>query len=313
MQEQMQHEHPRFLVPLDGSRLAESVLPVVQQMASRFRARVILLHILEEHPPTAIHGEPHLRDAAQAQAYLERVASGLQSSAFPVETHVHPDREGNVARSLVQHAQEMGADLVIMCTHGHGGLRGLLFGSNAQQALQRGTHSILLLFPREDGTLPPFHLQRILVPLDGTAAHEGALPAAIALARAFGAELHLALVIPTPDTLTGEQAAAGLLLPTTMRAVLDLEQQGAADYLAQAVARCRAAGVVARAEVLRGEIVPAVLGLAERLNVDLIVMASHGRTGLAALAAGSVAPRITGRRIAPLLLVRAEQSEGGSS
>jgi nucleotide-binding universal stress UspA family protein len=56
-----------------------------------------------------------------------------------------------------------------------------------------------------------------------------------------------------------------------------------------------------------------VLNLAERLNVDLIVLTSHGRTGLDALMAGSVAPRITERRIRPLLLVRAEKSEDRSN
>jgi nucleotide-binding universal stress UspA family protein len=312
----LQHENQgnlRFLVPLDGSRLAESVLPVVQQVASRFHAQVTLLHIVEKHPPTVIHGEPHLTSVAQAQAYLEEIATRLRSSAIPVEIHVHRDKEDDVARSIVQHAQEMNADLVIMCTHGHGGLRELLFGSNAQQALQQGTQSILLLFPREDGSVYPFNLQRILVPLDGTAAHEPALPVAITIARTFGAELHLVLVIPTLATLSGEQAVSGLLLPTTMRAVLDLAQQGAADYLEQAVARCRAEGVVAQAEVLRGDIVPIVLGLAERLNADLIVLASHGRTGLDALLTGSVASRIAGRRIRPLLLVRAEKPVGGSS
>ncbi len=307
----LQHENqgnPRFLVPLDGSRLAESVLPVVQQVASRFQAQVTLLHIVEEHPPAAIHGEPHLTGVAQAQAYLEEIATRLRSSGIQVEIHVHQEKEDNVARSIVQHSQEMNADLVIMCTHGHGGLRELLFGSKAQQALQQGTQSILLLFPREDGSAYPFNLQRILVPLDGTAAHEPALPIAITIARTFGAELHLVLVIPTLSTLSGERAASGLLLPTTMRAILDLSQQDAQDYLERAIARCHAEGVVAHAEVLRGDIVPVVLGLAERLNVDLIVLASHGRTGLDALLTGSVASRIAGRRIRPLLLVRAGQS-----
>jgi nucleotide-binding universal stress UspA family protein len=303
----------RFLVPLDGSRLAESVLPVVQQVANRFHAQVTLLHIVEEHPPAVIHGEPHLTGVAQAQAYLQEIATRLRSSAIPVEIHVHQGKVDNVARSIVQHSQEMNADLVIMCTHGHGGLRELLFGSNAQQALQQGTQSILLLFPREDGSVYPFNLQRILVPLDGTAAHEPALPIAIMIARTFGAELHLVLVIPTLATLSGEQAVSGLLLPTTMRAILDLSQQDAADYLEQAVARCREEGVVARAEILRGDIVPAVLGLAESLNVDLIVLASHGRAGLDALLTGSVASRIAGRRIRPLLLVRAEKSAGGNN
>jgi len=311
----LQHENQgnlRFLVPLDGSRLAESVLPVVQQVASRFHAQVTLLHIVEKHPPTVIHGEPHLTSVVQAQAYLEEIATRLRSSAIPVEIHVHRDKEDDVARSIVQHSQEVNADLVIMCTHGHGGLRELLFGSNAQRALQLGTQSILLLFPREDGSAYPINLQRILVPLDGTAAHEPALPVAITIARTFGAKLYLALVIPTLATLSGEQAVSGLLLPTTMRAILDLSQQDAADYLEQAVARCQAEGVVAQAEVLRGDIVPTVLAVAERLNVDLIVLASHGRAGLDALLTGSVASRIAGRRIRPLLLVRAERSEGGS-
>jgi nucleotide-binding universal stress UspA family protein len=307
----LQHENQgnlRFLVPLDGSRLAESVLPVVQQVASRFHAQVILLHIVEQHPPTVIHGERHLSGVAQAQAYLEEIAVRLRSSNIPVEIHVHQEKEDNVAHSIVQHFQELNGDLVIMCTHGHGGLRELLFGSKAQQALQQGTQSILLLFPREDDSILPFKLQRILVPLDGTAAHEPALPMAITIARTFGAELHLVLVIPTLATLSGDQAVSGLLLPSTTRAILDLSQQDAADYLEQAIARCHAEGVVADAEVLRGDIVPEVLSLAERLNVDLIVLASHGRTGLDALFTGSVASRIAGRRIRPLLLVRVGQS-----
>jgi nucleotide-binding universal stress UspA family protein len=307
----LQHENQsnlRFLVPLDGSHLAESVLPVVQQVASRFHAQVTLLHIVEEHPPTVIHGEPHLTGVAQAQAYLEEIATRLRSSGIQVEIHVHQEKEDNVAHSIVQHSQEMNVDLVIMCTHGHGGLRELLFGSKAQQALQQGTQSILLLFPGEDGSAYPVNLQRILVPLDGTVAHEPALPIAITIARTFGAELYLVLVIPTLSTLSGERAASALLLPNTMRAILDLSQQDAADYLDRAIARCHAEGVVAHAEVLRGDIVPEVLGLAERLNVDLIVLASHGRTGLNALLTGSVASRIAGRRIRPLLLVRAGQS-----
>ena len=224
----------RFLVPLDGSRLAEAVLPTVEHLASRFHAKVTLLHVMEQHAPATIHGERHLTGVAEARAYLEEVAARLRSTDILVETHVHEDREENVARSIAEHAQESQSDLVIMCTHGRSGLRGLLFGSIAQQALRRGTYSILLVLPREDGNAPIFDLRRILVPLDGTAAHEPALPVAMTLARAFDAEMHLVLVIPTLATLSGSQALTGMLLPTTMRAVLDLAQQGALDYLEQA-------------------------------------------------------------------------------
>ena len=156
--------------------------------------------------------------------------------------------------------------------------------------------------------MPSFQCRRILVPLDGTAAHEPALPVASTIAGAFSAQLHLILVIPTLETLTGERAVPGMLLPMTMRAILDLAQQGAVDYLEQAVARCRAEGVSVAAEVMRGDAAPAVRDLADHMDADLIIMATHGRAGLDAILTGSVAPRIAGRAPCPLLLVRAEDA-----
>jgi len=310
---QVAQEDLRFLVPLDGSQLAESILPAVEQLASRYHAKLTLLHILEQHAPATIHGERHLTDAASAQLYLEEVAGRLRSSGLAVATHVHSARENDVAQSIVQHAQEMHSELVIMCTHGHGGLRGLLFGSIAQQALGRGLPSLLLVHPKEGGHVAPFALRRILVPLDGTAAHEPAVPAALSLARTFGAEIDLVLVIPTLATLSGEQAALGLLLPSATRAILDLAEQGAAGYLGQIVDQCRAAGVQAQAEVLRGDSFSMVLAQAERLHVDLIVLASHGRAGLDAGLAGSIAPRITGRASCPLVLLMHARTPAGEN
>lgn len=297
--------HQSFLVPLDGSRLAEAVLPATALLASGSHALVTLLHVVERNAPATVHGERHLTNAAEANSYLEEVALGLRASGVVVKYHVHDDKEYNVAQSIFEHAQELHCDLVIMCTHGNSGLRGLLFGSIAQKTLQRGAQSILLIFPRGDRSAPQFDLQRILVPLDGVVAHEPALPAAIELASAFHATVHLALVIPTLATLSGGQAASGMLLPTTMRAVLDLAQQEASDYLEQLLAQCRSKGIDATAEILRGDPAPMVLKLAERLNSDLIVMASHGRAGLDALLTGSVAARIAGHMERALLLMRA--------
>ncbi|MBO0782802.1 MAG: universal stress protein [Ktedonobacteraceae bacterium] len=294
-----------FLVPLDGSRLAESVLPTVERLAGACSARVTLLHIVEQHPPTSVHGEHHLATGAEARGYLEEVATRLRSTGLAVETHVHEDGEDDVAKGIVEHAREPGISMVIMCTHGHGGLRDWLFGSIAQQALQRGTPSILLVFPREDGSAPAFEPRRVLVPLDGTAEHEPALPVALDLARIFGACLHLIFVVPTVATLSDEQAASGLLLPATMKAVLNLAQQGAQEYLEQIARQSQQSGVTATAEVLRGDAVSALLAEAERLNIDLVVMASHGHAGLSAQLKKSVAPRMTGRVHRPLLLVRA--------
>jgi len=180
--------------------------------------------------------------------------------------------------------------------------------------LQRGTQSILLVFPENDERITPFKLQRILVPLDGSPVHDGAaLPAAITLARTFNALIRLVLVVPTPATLSGQEAASSLLLPMTTKAILDLAREEAEGYLQRMVAQCRADGVTATSEVLRGDAAPVVRDLADRMNVDLVVLASHGRRGLDALLSGSVAPRIAGSANCPLLLVRVDAAHEGKA
>ena len=124
-----------LLIPLDGSRLAEAVLPAVERLSVRFQAAVTLLHVLEQQAPTTIHGERHLTDSAEAETYLGVVADRLRAAGIVVTTHVHDAREGDVAHSIVEHAKEINADLVLICTHGSSGLRGVLFGSIAQQVL----------------------------------------------------------------------------------------------------------------------------------------------------------------------------------
>jgi nucleotide-binding universal stress UspA family protein len=145
----------------------------------------------------------------------------------------------------------------------------------------------------------------MLVPLDGSSEHEAALAPALRLARGFGAELELVLVVPTTHTLVGEQARSARMLPGTMRAVLELAEQTAQSYLDALVDRCRDAGVAAASELFRGGAVSAVAEAAERRQADLVVLGSHGRCGFDALLAGSIAPRITGRAACPLLLVPA--------
>ena len=61
----------RILVPLDGSRLAEAVMPAARSLAAKLGARVLLLHVLEREPPEAVHGEPHLGTSQEALTYLE--------------------------------------------------------------------------------------------------------------------------------------------------------------------------------------------------------------------------------------------------
>ena len=294
-----------ILVPLDGSALAESVLLAASALAKAFGARVKLLHIIEERPPDMIHGEPHLTDGDQAQAYLDEVARRPVFQGQAVEVYVHPTKQGDVAESIVDHAQEFGADLVVLSTHGKGGLRGFLFGRIALRALQRGTTPVLLMNPTSSGVVPPFVCRTILVPLDGTPAHEPALPVASTLARAWKASLHLEIVVPTRGTLSGHEAATGVLMPSATRAVLDLAEREAEEYVERLVRTLKADGLSASSHVSRGEPASSLVETAEKVGADLVVMASHAKGAMDAFWSGSLTPKVVEKLRRPVLLVRA--------
>ncbi len=293
------------LVPLDGSALAESVLPAAAAMAMAFKARVTLFHVIEDDAPEMIHGQPHLTGGDEAQAYLDAVARRPVFQGLTVERHVHRARTGDVADSLVAHAAELKADLVVLATHGRGGVRGFLFGRIAQRALQRGTTPILLINPAAGAVPPPFACRSILVPLDGTSAHESSVPVAAQIGTAFGAVVSLVMVVPTAGTLAGHEAAAGSLMPSATRAVLELAEREAAASVQAMAGSLEEDGVTSASFVSRGEPVTSVVEAANEVNADLVVMASHAKGAMDAFWSGSLTPKVMEKLGRPLLLVRA--------
>jgi nucleotide-binding universal stress UspA family protein len=293
-----------ILVPLDGSRLAECVLPAVERLAGGDTC-VVLLHVLERSAPAEVHGERHLRAEAEALDYLRGVAARLEEKGVRSEFHFHDAPEGDVARSIAAHAEEKRADLIALSTHGRGRVRDRLFGTIAQRVLGSGATPVLLVRPPDDGACPPFEPRMILVPLDGTRTAEAALKPAEMLAQALEARVHLVRVVASEDSVRGDRPEA-TLLPSATRAVLDLECEAARTYL-DGVAETRISGdPVVSWEVSRGSVAPSLAEAATEPGIGLIVMATHGRSGLQALWSGSVAAQVLGRTRVPVLLIRAE-------
>lgn len=294
----------KLLVPLDGSRLAESTMPSAIRIALLFNANIILLHIREQNAPSTIHGEKHLSDTADANRYLQSMAENLQSKGVGVEWHVHDSKEGDVARSIVEHADEFQPDLVVLCTHGKGGVRDIIYGSIAQQTLNRGKWPILLIQPDEHGTVPEFNPRHILVPIDRDHSQDAALSVSASMAKVFSSSVRLLAVVPTLETLSGEKSASGSLLPTTTRAILDIAEQEGAEFVEKIASEEPFSELEAYTEILRGDPVQSVLEYANKSDIDLIILSSHARSGLSALISGSFTSRITSRVKCPLLLVR---------
>jgi nucleotide-binding universal stress UspA family protein len=300
------------LVPLDGSELAESVLPAAVHLARATGARLTLLHVLEHNPPEEVHGQRHITTADEGMHYLAATAATLPGG-LPVDVHVHPNQEHNIPRSIAEHAGELGVDLILICTHGRSNLRRWLFGSVAQQVIALGDTPLLVIYPSHIPQGQGFVCRRILTPLDGDPDHEAGLAVALDLAQACAAALHLVVVVPTRTTLSGEGSASAILLPATTAALLDISRQAAAEYLQRQASKASARGIAVTTEVQRGEPAATIAEAAQTVHADLIVMATHGKTHTDAFWSGSVTPRVSSKTRRPLLLVPVAEGKPGES
>jgi nucleotide-binding universal stress UspA family protein len=291
-----------ILVPLDGSKLAETAVAPATSLAETLGAPVTLLHIIEKDAPQEVHSDHHLTKPDEANAYLQKVAKSFANN-IKVETHVHSAEVKDVAASIVQHAsEEFSPDLIVMCSHGSGGFRDLLVGSIAQQVLVGGKTPLLLLQP-ETAESRPFTLRRILVPLDSESVHDESLNCALELAKACNAEIYLLTVIPTFNTLSGKDAAISSMLPATLTAFLEIQEETAKEHLQTHLDEFLEAGYNVNAEIGRGDPADVIASTAARVKADLILLGTHRKSGMNAFWAGSVAPNVVKKTHIPLLLV----------
>jgi nucleotide-binding universal stress UspA family protein len=294
-----------LLVPLDGSRMAESALPTAARLAARAGATLTLVHVIEKNAPSEVHSERHLVSPKEAADYLSEVASRRVLEGLPVKTHVHEAEVKDVARSITEHTTELAPDLVVMTAHGRGGAHRLISGAIAQQVIALGGTPVLLLWPSPDAaaTILREDWRVILAPIDGDPSHERGLKVAAEMAASFKCRLHLLMVTPTAGKLGGSQAAAGILLPSATRIKLEMDDAGARDYLAARAEELRRKGIEVGTETSRGDPARAIVWTSKHVSADVVVMGTHGRAGADAFWEGSVAARVVARARVPLLLV----------
>lgn len=140
--------YKRALVPLDGSSVAETIMPFIVDIAGPLDIEVVLLRVVEPIAPVVVEASRHVEmedveaRRADAEEYLAPIAVELRNKAVRVESRV---RRGNPADEIVAAAREVGADLIAMSTHGRGGLGRLVFGSVAQAVLRHVETPVLLM------------------------------------------------------------------------------------------------------------------------------------------------------------------------
>jgi nucleotide-binding universal stress UspA family protein len=305
----------KLLVPLDGSTFGEHALPFACSIAQRNGAVLHLAHVHMINDSIYVAGMPvidaDLHSLAQEheRVYLERVRDDLRSTRELWITCANLDGDGSVAGALARYAEANKIDLVVMTTHGRGGLARAWLGSVAD-ALVRCSHAPILLLRPGDGapdlTQPP-QFKRILVPLDGSELSEQIVESALELGELTQTE-YILLRVVEPFII-----AVGYPPPIqTSRLDVKLTQEQLAEaqrYVDRVAERLRAAGHRTQARALVAEqVAVAIMDEARRQDADLIAMTTHGRSGLARLILGSVADKVLRGADVPLLLARPRDS-----
>jgi nucleotide-binding universal stress UspA family protein len=297
-----------ILLPLDGSPFAEQAVPWAAAIARKARARLrlALVHQSPSPPPldagsARLYNKVELALRQSEREYLRRIAATIkEAGAVQLATAT---LSGAPAPALADHARETGVDLVVMTTHGRGGLQRAWIGSVADR-LVRGLEFPILLVRPKDGVpdTPVPRPEELLVPLDGSRRAEAALPPALGVARLFGSRLTLLQVVEPVMALVDTPVAFPQALDEELTA---LRRREAQDYLDDIAERITEQGVPTRASaVLAGSALAGIEAAAKSPGVGMIALATHGRGGLGRLVLGSVADKLVRTGELPVLVTR---------
>jgi nucleotide-binding universal stress UspA family protein len=292
--------YKKILVPLDGSTLAEGVLPYVHTLTQAMHLPVEFLCVndaaLTPNVPSRQSGD-----------YLETIAasfSGITDVKCTVEL-------GDPAGLIVDHAATQPGTLIAMATHGYSVPPRWLLGSVAQKVLHGATNDLLLVRPAQGASSGEARLNKVLVPLDGSELAEKLLPTVSELAAYL--QLEVVLVHVLIRFLFGPPDAFLPMLGTNIPNQKELWAQAtsqANQYLNGKVDQLRAHGLSHVSSVLiEGSAEGAaaeIIDLARRTSDNLVAMSTHGRSGIGRWLLGSVTERVVRHSNNPVLVIRAQ-------
>jgi nucleotide-binding universal stress UspA family protein len=298
-----------LLVPLDGSSLAERVLPLAEALAEVGGARLVLVRaVLARTVPGGDLTSAQVHAVDEADAYLRDIASRLGERGLGVETAVV---YGEAAEGILDEIRLRRADVVVMATHGRSGLGRWVYGSVADAVLAHSPVPVLLVRAWSSG-VEPVALQarpRLILTLDGSDFAAAAVPVAEKLVRALDGQLVLLHVVPAPErVLTADGRIVAYLEygreAANLEQELDTRRTDAWNWLHQVASGVALRPGQVQLDVRVGDPAEAIAAAGREHTAALVVMATHGRTGLSRMLLGSVAASVVRRGSVPVLLVR---------
>ena len=302
----MPSRYARILVATDFSTQAEDALKVGAVLAQRAAAEVTLLHVFDPSPYMRLIEPRSPQEAEQAMGdsarrELERLASEHLAGVERVRTVAirHPSAAVGISKYAGAHQIE----LCVLATRGRTGLTRILVGSVAERIVRHAPCDVLVVRGEVDG----WSMQTLLAPTDFSEVSAVSVRAAAELHESFGAKVALVHVyddsVPTPAPELFRLANSEVV---TEKLRVELEQVRKDNFPLAGSADDEAVS----AELLIGDSpADAICSWAGKQGTDLIVLSSHGRTGLAAMLIGSVAEQVVRHAPCPVLTVRAHPRE----
>ena len=291
----MAYPYRKVLAPLDGSELAERAIPYAKTIARNKGSEIILFTVSATASDERL-GRP-------MKAYLELNAKEMSSQGIKASTAIVC---GNVAEEIIEFADKNKVDIIVISTHGYSGIKRWMLGSVARKVLY-GTCAHVLLIKSKTPKGSPVEFRKILLPLDGSPFSETPIPYVEELTRGTEAEVVLIVVSEPPVVPTYGTRPINPTWEKYQNTLWAEMQQQASDYVEKIKANFEKRGVKVKSQVIPGElgkVTETIIQVAQKENVNLIAMATHGRTGVSRWVYGSVTNRIVEQSLQPVLLIR---------
>jgi nucleotide-binding universal stress UspA family protein len=292
-----------ILVPLDGSSLAESVLPHVVALAQPFDSQVIVMRVVEqpqgEERSQAVDPLGWQMRKAEAESYLDEVSARLKDLDLNVKKVL---AEGRAAKRIVAYTRENDVDLLVMSSHGRSGLSEWNINSVVQKVILRVYMPTLIIraYQPAPQELTDLEYHRILIPLDGSRRAENLLPLARSITNHHTCRIILAHVVARPEV--PRRAPLKEQEQALVDRLTELNRKHGKEYLEDLKSRLTAE---VQTRLLVSENPAAALhDLVEEEEVDMVLLSAHGYSGEARWPYGSIALNFIAYGTKPLLIVQ---------
>ena len=301
--------YSKLLVTLDGSQLAEGILPYARSLAKALHVPVELLQVTDPDVISSLsdpsvgqyHDTVEARMKRASRDYLESVAGSFRDSG----TVKCAAEIGNPAEVIADRAAAHSGTLIAMATHGRSGVQRWLLGSVATKVLHAATNPLLLVrATKKSETGKESPLKTVLVPLDGSILAELVLPYVVALAK----EMDLEVVLLRAYSVPAQWYMAEGFVPE-FGSLTENIRQDARNYLEGKVLRLQGEGLTkVSCVLLESDAASEIIDMAQTTPDNLVAMCTHGRSGVGRWVLGSVTDRVVRHSGDPVLVIRSAQT-----